>query len=179
MMRAVLIIFSVLVLSCGGPSNSEQNEEPFIDLNRWMEQEMKSLDGQELLKSSYWNEIGPNDTSYIPDWQKELKAFGNIPLTPSSWRTDFTSDISRNDSIKVLTLLPKDDLNELRSARISVVNNEVRQIELEYQYENMLKRNRRSMRFTSGEGYEISGVQKTRFFPEENYRIIGKFEAAN
>jgi len=178
-MRGVLIIFSVLVLACGGPADSEQNNEPFIDLNAWMDKEIETLDGHILFKSSYWNELGPNDTSYIPSWEEELKAFSNIPLTPSSWRTDFTSDISLNDSIKVLTLVPRGDLNELRSARITVSNNEVRQIELEYQYENMLKRNRRSMRFTSGEGYEISGVQKTRFFPEENYRIIGKFEAAN
>jgi len=178
MMRATLIILSFLIISCSSPESTEQNEESYIDLNAWVKGQIQSLQGSRLLKTSYWNDLGPNDTLYGPDWARELRSFDNIPLTPSSWRTDYTAVVEQRDSLKSIQLTPKGHLNELRSARIEIVGDAVYQIELEYQYENMLKRNRRNLRFTSGLGYEISGVQKTRFFPEENYRIIGKFEAA-
>lgn len=177
-MRLTLIISIVLfAVACQPKGEVQKNTEDFIDLNSWFDEQMADLAGRSLHKTSVWNEHDPIDSSYEPDWKTELQSFDAIPLTPSSWKTDFDLKKSERSDSVILELTPRADLNELRKARITIRGGEIQSVELRYEYENMLKRNHRELRYDAGKGYEISGVQKTRFFPEENYHIIGKFEA--
>jgi len=176
MIRILLITLLCALFACNISDDAPMNEHEFIDLNAWMDEQIEDLSGTQLRKKTIWKGDVSGDSVYKPDWEKELSAFRGIPLTPSSWKTDFKLVQTLENGLETFILEPKGELNELRQAKIQKAGGVVKTIELRYNYSNMLKNSQRELRFIAGEGYRISGEQKTRFFPEENYIIVGEFE---
>lgn len=174
-----LLLIGAVLTSCGRVESYSPNEEPFVDLNAWFNSELEDLADIELRKRSIWNEHVAPDTTYAPDWKKELNLFLSLPLTPSSWKSDYhlveRHEFPRGSGFDRFSYGANSSENRLQTFSISFSNGQIAQVELNFSTSHMFKTAEKELIYRAGEGYEIKGRQKTRFFPEEKFEIQGTF----
>lgn len=183
MKQLLYILLSFLfisTLSCGNNAlDAAQNPLPYFDVNAWMQDQVELLEQMELQKRTLWNSKNIKDTVFSPDWEKELQDFLQLPISESSWKNDFIL-VAQTDPRKMLpteisTFQSRTKRNKLREFSITYRDKKVLSLDLKFNQETWLKRRDVNLKFVSGQGYEIRGVQKTRFFPEESFSIAGTF----
>jgi hypothetical protein len=157
-------------------SKSEQvNAHPFVDLNKLVQDEIASKTAKFLVKESAWNGVEKVDTVFQPNWGKELSHFKKIPINPVNWSNEYefadTVELRHEKWLRFQSIQPR---NSLKTIDLLYRGADLKGFQLVFNSESKLKRQTKSLLMLFDDRYEIKGIQKTRFFEEENYIIVGK-----
>jgi len=170
------------LFSCSQQDSDTINDTEYVDVNKWVNAQIESLEGKGLQKRTTWSKSTAADSTYNPDWSNELNDFINLPISPASWKNDYyltrKTDPQKASSTEILTFASKYHRNKLAEFSLTLFEGELIALDLIFQESTWLKQRNTKLKFVANQGYEIRGKQKTRFFPEESFSIAGTFVAA-
>lgn len=174
----LIMLGSTFVMSCVHESITELEETPYFDLEGFIEEQTKQLDGKEVRKISHVQEDEKKTslTYSTEDWKEELSVFAEADINKPSLTQSYSVDTTGN--MVTYTLLPKADA-KVKFIEITYSGTGLRRISLELSDENLFYSSNTQAELSINddtsdiESYTIETSQKIWFLDENNMKIQG------
>ncbi|MEM7572981.1 MAG: hypothetical protein AAF433_08770 [Bacteroidota bacterium] len=174
---AACLLLSLLVYTCGS-TNTQQFEGPFFDLAGYMQQEIESLQQEEVELEKTITLNGETETQRISDinYEQELLLFRNADINKPAWieKYELSTEELPEEQIR-MTYTATDSTLMTQLLVVIQQDEEVAAIRIIRKTGSVLSKGRQELIYLPRELYSIEAKQEGRVGGHLNSLIEGRF----